>query len=85
MRAGVQYTIRNVAPEVDVALRRRARQEGQSLNDLLRAALAREAGRSGNVDHLHHDLDTIAGTWEDDPEFDAAVADQDRVDTDLWR
>jgi len=80
----VQYTVRDVPAHVDVALRRRARQEGKSLNRILRDALTHEAGISdGEV--VHHDLDELAGRWEDDPNFDAAVAEQDRVDPDLWR
>jgi hypothetical protein len=46
--------------------------------------LAHAAGAEGGAP-LHHDLDALAGTWEDDPEFDRAIADQDRVDEALWR
>ncbi len=83
--AAVQYTVRDVASEVDVALRRKARQEGKSLNRILRAALEREAGLAGGEDVTHHDLDHLAGRWEHDPEFDTAIAAQDHVDEDLWR
>lgn len=31
------------------------------------------------------DLSDLAGTWTEDPEFDRAIADQDRIDEDLWR
>ena len=30
------------------------------------------------------DLSDIIGTWVSDPEFDAAIADQDRVDEPCW-
>ena len=33
---------------------------------------------------LYYDLDDLAGTWKDDPEFDAAIADQDRIEELLW-
>lgn len=81
----IQYTVRDVPLAVDVALRRKARQEGKSLNRVLREALEREAGLAGSVEVTHHDLDHLAGRWEPDPEFDAAIAAQDHVDEDLWR
>ena len=30
------------------------------------------------------DLDDVAGTWIDDPEVDAALEDQRRIDPELW-
>jgi len=82
---GAQYTVRDVPAHVDAALRRRAREDGKSLNSLLREALAREAGIGLAHDPLYHDLDHLAGRWVDDPEFDGAIAAQDRVDDELWR
>jgi hypothetical protein len=84
-RRPVQYTVRDVPPTVDAALRRRARREGKSLNRLLRDALVREAGLGGADEVVHHDLDRLAGLWEPDPAFDAAITAQDAVDEDLWR
>jgi hypothetical protein len=83
--AAVQYTVRDVPVHVDRALRRRASEEGKSLNQLLRDALAKEAGGDLASPALHHDLDALAGTWDDDPEFDRAIAEQDRVDEAMWR
>jgi hypothetical protein len=31
------------------------------------------------------DLSDVVGTWQEDPEFDQAIADQDRIDERLWR
>ena len=31
------------------------------------------------------DLSDLAGTWVEDPEFDATMREQDRVDPELWR
>ena len=81
----MQYTVRDVSPAVDAALRRKAREEGKSLNKLLRDALEREAGVTQAGEARHHDLDQLAGLWEPDAEFDAAIAAQDTVDEDLWR
>jgi plasmid stability protein len=80
----VQYSVREVPERVDRALRRRAREEGKSLNQLLREVLAKEAG-GDLLEVLHHDLDALAGTWDDDPEFDRTIAEQDRVEERMWR
>lgn len=84
-RRSVQYTVRDVPAAVDAALRRKAKAGGKSLNRLLRDALAREAGVDASDAVRHHDLDPLAGRWEADPEFDAAIVAQDAVDEDLWR
>jgi len=80
----VQYTVRDVPARVDQALRRKAREEGKSLTQVVRDALAREAGAAGSP-IAHHDLDDLAGAWDDDPEFDRAIAAQDQIDEALWR
>src|SRR5438445_305215 len=83
-RVSVQYTVRDVPAHVDRALRRRASEQGKSLNQLLRDALTKEAGGDPTSPILHHDLDLLAGIWDDDPEFDRALAEQDRVDEAMW-
>jgi plasmid stability protein len=80
----MQYTIRNIPPHVDEAIRRRARAEGRSLNDVAIAALERGMGvAEGRV--VYRRLSGIAGTWEPDPERDRALAEQDEVDEEAWR
>ncbi len=79
-----QYTIRAVPPALDSALREQARREGKSLNQVALEALRRGLGVDTPAVEFH-DLDHVIGTWVDDPEFDAAIAEQDRVDEDLWR
>jgi hypothetical protein len=81
----IQYTVRDVPPAVDSTLRRKARLDGKSLNGFLRDALIREAGLDSGADIVHHDLDDLAGRWEEDPDFDAAIEAQHAVDEDLWR
>jgi hypothetical protein len=34
---------------------------------------------------VYHDLDDLAGTWVDDPEFDKAIEEQHKVDPELWK
>ena len=80
----MQYTLRNVPAAIDRALRRLARQEGRSLNEVAIRALSRAVG-VGDEPVRHRDLSDLANTWQDDPEFDAALADHDRIDPGLWR
>jgi hypothetical protein len=69
---------------LDSELRRRANAEGKSLNTVAIEALVRGAGLEESPPR-RRDLSDIVGTWQEDPEFDDAIAEQDRVDPDLWR
>jgi len=80
----MQYTIRGIPAAVDTALRERARAAGISLNEAAVDALAEGSGMAGNR-RKRRDLGDIAGTWKADKAVAAALADQDRVDKDLWR
>lgn len=80
---GMQYTIRNVPTPLDAALRRSAREQGKSLNEIAVEALARGAGLSERLPQ--RDLSDIAGTWRKDAAFDNALAAQDTIDEELWR
>ncbi len=78
-----QYTIRNVPPRVDRALRRKAAERGVSLNTLVVQALEAEAGETG-APRAYDDLDDLLGTWVRDPAVDRALAEQRRVDPKDW-
>ena len=80
----MQYTIRNVPRNLDEALRRAARQQGKSLNEVTVETLARGAG-IGEERGRQRDLGDIAGTWRKDPAFDSALAAQDTIDEEMWR
>lgn len=80
----MQYTIRRIPAIVDQALRERARQSGKSLNEAAIDALAEGAGITGSP-RRHRSLSDIARTWKADKALESALADQDRVDDDLWR
>jgi len=82
--ACMQYTLRDVPPGVDHELRRRARIEGKSLNAVAIEALIRGAGL-GDTPMRARDLSDVAGSWQEDEEFDRAIADQDQVDEAIWR
>ena len=80
----MQYTIRNIPDYLDAALRSSARREGKSLNEVTVAALTRGAGLVERK-RIKRDLSDIAGTWQEDPDFDSAIQDQHRIDEDLWQ
>ena len=80
----MQYTIRGVPEAIDAALRERARATGRSLNEAAIDALADGVGVSGAV-RRRRDLADIAGTWKPDKALEEALADQDRVDEELWK
>jgi antitoxin FitA-like protein len=80
----MQYTLRNVPATLDRALRRRARDAGKSLNEVVVDALARGVGL-GEESVRVRSVDDIQGSWQEDPEFDEAISDQHRIDEDIWR
>jgi len=56
----------------------------QSLNAILLKAL--ERGLDLGIEPVRcGDLDDLAGSWVQDPEFDKAMADIDKVDEVLWK
>jgi hypothetical protein len=80
----MQYTLRNIPRSLDRALRERARREGKSLNAVTLPALLRALGLAGAA-APQRDLSDIAGTWREDPETAASLADQRRVDPEMWK
>jgi hypothetical protein len=80
----MQYTIRNIPNALDESLRKAARVQGKSLNEIAIEALARGAGITGEP-RQQRDLGDIAGTWRKDAAFDRALADQDTIDKEMWK
>ena len=79
----MQYTLRNIPDGLDAEIRRRSRLESRSINDVAVQAMARGLGLAGEMAR-QRDLGGLAGRWQEDPEFDAAIADQDTIDKELW-
>ncbi len=79
----VQYTVRNVPQSVDRALRRMSREKGKSLNAVVLEAVSTAAG-IGAEPTVYHDLDHLIGSWIDDPETEAALAEQRRIEPGDW-
>jgi hypothetical protein len=80
----MQYTIRNIPHILDAALRRAAREQNKSLNEVTIEALSRGAGIAEHRVR-RRDLSDIARTWRNDPAFDEAIAAQDTIDSELWQ
>jgi hypothetical protein len=63
---------------MDGAIRRKAKQQGLSLNQAALEAMAHGLGLAEEKPE-YHDLDDLAGTWVEDPAFDEAIREMDTV------
>lgn len=79
-----QYTIRNVPEEVDVVLRRRAKQLGKSFNQVVLEALAAGAGLDLKP---KRDLSDVVGSMSpaEARRMEEEVRLQRQIDPELWR
>lgn len=78
---GIQYTIRGVSRELDRALRRKAAQRKQSLNQVILDELTVAAvGRKKRAD-----FSDLVGRWTPDAAFDEILAAQRQLDPDKWK
>jgi hypothetical protein len=73
----MRYTLRGIPSALDSELRRRAKDEGKSLNTVAIEALIRGLGLGETAPRLR-DLSDITGTWQEDREFDQVIAEQDQ-------
>ena len=79
-----KFSIRSVPAAIDKELRRRAKRESKSLNAVALEALCR--GLEMSLTPVEHtDLDFLIGSWQEDPSFDRAIADFDRIDEEAWK
>jgi hypothetical protein len=79
-------TLRKLPPEVARAIRHRAGLDRSSLNKAAISLLAERAGVT-KPRALHHDLDSLAGTWtkQEAGAFDRTLKKQRTIDPTLWR
>ena len=80
----MQYTIRKVSNSLDAVLRRWAREQGKSLNEVAVEAMARGAGLNGRPVR-QRDLHDIAGTWREGHAFRRVRAAHETIEAELWR
>jgi hypothetical protein len=71
----------NLPQVVSDALEKKAQEQGRTLREVVLDALTRGLA----VSDMQRDLTDITGTWADDPAFDKALEEFDRVDSDLWK
>ena len=71
----------NLPQVVSEALAKKAREQGRTLQDVVLDALTRGLA----APEVQRDLTDITGTWVDDPAFDKAVEEFERVDSELWK
>lgn len=81
----MQYTVRNLPQQLDRAIRERARREHKSLNEVTIEALMVAFGLADTPPPMVRDLSPVAGSWIEDPEQQAALDEQRRIDPEAWR
>jgi len=79
--AAIQYTIRGVPREVDRALRCKATQRKQSLNQVIIDELT--VATVGQK--TREDFSDLVGQWSRDAAFDEMLAAQRHIDADQWK
>jgi len=83
-----QITLRNIDPELERYIRRKASEQGKSLNRTILDMLSQNADPElRQVKRPGESLRELAGTWtrEDEAEFQAALQWTRRIDEDLWK
>ena len=80
-------TLRNIPPEIQKAIRKRAGADGLSLNKTVLRMLEEASGRRKARRELNDDLDHLAGSWseEEAAAFEAALLEQRKVDPEQWK
>jgi hypothetical protein len=77
----LHYTIRGITPDLDRALRQRAKDRKQSLNQVVLDELTRAT--IGTT--AHADFSDLVGKWQPDPQFDEIIASQRKIDRKKWK
>lgn len=81
-----QLTIRNLPPEIEQAIRRRARERHISINQSITELLSEAMGIPKSAEK-QRDLSDLAGTWSDEEaqEFEEALRRQRGIDEEIWQ
>ena len=79
----MQYTIRNIPPELDRAIKARAKQLGKSVNQVALELLARGVGQPARRQSLRD----MPGAWsaKEAAEFDRFLERHRQIDPELWK
>lgn len=84
-KSTVQYTIRNIPPALDQALRKRAKQTGKSFNQTVVETLNLQTFGKPEPPRDSGNFDWLFGASTLDQSFDEAIAEQSAIDEKLWR
>ena len=77
----VQYTVRGVTSEVDIALRKKAAKRKVSLNQMI----VEELSEAATGAKKRADFSDLVGKWTPDAAFDEILAAGRRIDPDKWK
>jgi two-component SAPR family response regulator len=79
----MQYTIRNIPPELDRAIKARAKSLGKSVNQLALEVLAQGLGQPIR----RRDLRNMPGEWSkrEAAELDRFLLEHRQIDPELWQ
>jgi hypothetical protein len=79
----MQYTIRNIPPDLDEALKAQAKRLGKSVNQVALEALAQSVGQPVRRRNLRN----LPGAWSKDEaaKFDEFLVGVRTVDEELWK
>ena len=77
----MQYTVRGVPREVDIALRRKAVKRKVSLNQVILEELSEAVTGARN----RADFSDLVGKWTPDAAFDRILAAGRQIDRDKWK
>ena len=81
-------TLRNLPPDLDKAIRKRARGKRMSVNKAVIGLLEDHLTQHKRKrDELHHDLDDLCGSWTEAAAaaFDRVLAKQRTIDQTVWK
>jgi hypothetical protein len=80
-------TLRKLPPEVAKMIRAKAEEDRTSLNRAVIRLLEEVAGTVRRKKPLYHELDHLAGSWneEEAKAFEEALESQRTIDEDLWK
>ncbi|MCY4011070.1 MAG: hypothetical protein OXF30_03380 [Candidatus Saccharibacteria bacterium] len=81
----LQYTIRNIPPDVDQIIRKRAQRTGKSFNTTVIEALTIQTLGSTDIKKAKKNIFTrLQGINSLDDDFDQAIKEQSEIDDKLW-
>ena len=80
-----QITIRGIDPEIERKIRSIARENGKSINQVLKEIIHKEFAQDKNMPG--ESLRNLAGSWttKDAREFENAISSCEQIDEEMWK